>query len=76
MCQKMASDYVSMFEYYSNVVLVKLGVKPFLSWCSFKSARGHMTNNEDLKSKTADKTKIDSKKSEKKIKIKILRDLA
>jgi len=35
-----------------------------------------MTNNEDLKSKTADKTKIDSKKSEKKIKIKILRDLA
>ena len=63
MSQKMASDYVSMFEYCSNVVLVKLGVKPLLSRGSFKSPRRHVTNNEDLKSKTADKTTIDWKKS-------------
>jgi len=61
MCQKMTSDYVSMFEHHSNVVFVELGVKPFLSRGSFKSTRRNMTNNENLKSKTADKTKIDSK---------------
>jgi len=62
MCQKMASDYVSMFEYHSNVALVKLGVKPRLPWSSFKSTRRHMATNEDLKSKTADKTKVDREK--------------
>lgn len=69
MCQKMASDYVNMLEYCSYVVLVKLGVKPLFSRGSFKSPRRHVTNNKDLKSKTADKTTIDWKKSEKNIKI-------
>ena len=62
----MACDYVSMFEYCSYVALVKLGVKPLLPRGSFKSPRGHVTNNEDLKSKTADKTTIAFEKSQEK----------
>lgn len=65
MCQKMASDYVSMFQYCSNVDLVKLGVEPLLFRSSFKGPRRNVTNNEDLKSKEQIKGKIDSKKSKK-----------
>lgn len=68
MCQKMTSDYVSVFQHCSNVVLVKLGIKPLLSGSSFKSPRRHMTNYKDLKSKIANTTRIDSKKSGKRYK--------
>ena len=61
----MTCDYVSMFEHCGNVVLVKLRVKPLLSRGSFKSPRRHVTNNEDLISKSTDKTTIDWKKSAK-----------
>ena len=57
----MTCDYVSMFEHCGNVVLVK----PLLSRGSFKSPRRHVTNNEDLISKSTDKTTIDWKKSAK-----------
>jgi len=50
MCEKMTSDYVSMFQYCSNIDLVKLGVEPLLSRSSFKGPRRNVTNNEDLKS--------------------------
>lgn len=48
MGKEMAGDDVSMFQYCSNVALVKLGIKPLLPRSPLKSSRWHVTYNEDL----------------------------
>ena len=48
MSKKMAGDDVSMFHDGSNVIFVEFGIKPLLSWSSFKSTGRNMTYNKHL----------------------------